>query len=130
MGEQLQETGSHVVWRFKEDSVREEWITAVSGTIQNYRQGAENPGDRYGHIAAEKLAKIIAACNDLENWLAEKKAAQSNLPKSVKPVLICADMEKKNTELAKAADEILKEPKPASPKEEKKEEAPKEGAAE
>lgn len=127
--EELQNTGSAIVWRHREDGQREDWITAVNGTILNYRAAAENPGDRYSHIAPEKLAKITAACNDLENWLAEKKAAQSNLPKSVKPVLICADMEKRNSDLAKAADEVLKEPKPAPPKEEKKEEeAPKDAA--
>lgn len=37
------------------------------------------------------------------------------MPKSERPVLICADMEKKNQELAKMADDILKEPKPAPP---------------
>jgi len=123
----LQEMGNPVVWRFKEDSTREEWVAAVTGTVANYRAAAENPGDKYGHIAAEKLAKISAACSDLQNWLAEKKTAQLSAAKSDKPVLICADMEKKNLELAKIADEILKEPKPAPPKEEKKEEEKKEG---
>merc|ERR1712146_812735 len=99
--EELENTGSPIVWRFKEDSIRGDWITALSGTIGNYRTAAAD-GDKYGHIAGEKIA------------------AQSNLPKDVKPVLICADMEKKNAELAKMADEILKEPKPAPPKEEKK----------
>jgi len=132
--EELKETSNPIAWRFKEDGLRAEWIQAVAGTIANYRAAAENPGDKYGHIAAEKLAKISSSCNDLEKWLAEKKEAQGSLPKTEKPVLICADMEKKNMELAKVADEILKEPKPAPPKEEekkeeeKKEEAPKEEA--
>lgn len=133
--DELKETGNPIVWRCKEDGLRADWIDALSGTISNYRGAAENPGDKYSHIAADKLAKIVSSCNELESWLAEKKAAQGSLPKTEKPVLICADMEKKNQELAKTADEILKEPKPAPPKEEKKEEeekkedAPKEGAA-
>jgi molecular chaperone DnaK (HSP70) len=128
--DELKEFGHPIEWRFKEDSIREEWLQALTGTIQNYRAAAENPGDKYGHIAAEQLAKICAACNDLESWLSEKKAEQGKLPKTEKPVLVCADMEKKNQELAKVADEILKEPKPAPPKEEKKEEEKKEGAEE
>lgn len=126
--EELKETGNPIAWRFKEDGMRNEWIQAVLGTVANYRAAAESPGDKYGHIAVEKLTKISTACNELENWLSEKKAAQGSLPKSEKPVLICADMEKKNLELAKVADAILKEPKPAPPKEEKKEEKKEEEA--
>merc|ERR1711957_606646 len=105
---------------------------------RNYKAATENPGEKYNHIAAEKLGKIVAACSDLETWMIEKKDAQDKLTKTERPVLICADMEKKNQELAKFADDILKEPKPAPPKEEKKEEdkkeektteAPKEGEA-
>jgi molecular chaperone DnaK (HSP70) len=113
--------GDAVAWRFKEDEMRADWIEAVSGTVKNYRTAAEAPGDKYGHIAAEKLAKIIAACTQLSEWLADMKQKQDSVPKTEKPVLLCADMEKKNQELSKMADEILKEPKPAPPKEEKKE---------
>lgn len=120
--DELKAHGDVVIWRFKENSMRGDWITAVTGTINNYRSAVESPGDKYGHIAPEKLAKITAACADLEKWLTDIKAKQDAVPKHEKPVLICADMEKKNQELAKMADEILKEPKPAPPKEEKKEE--------
>jgi len=141
----LKETGEAVVWRVKETGMRDEWIRAVQGTLINYRNAAENPGDKYGHIAPEKRKKISDACNDLEKWLTEKKAAQEKVPKSEKPVLLCADMERRNQELSKMANDILKEPKPPPPKpppkeekkvekeekkpDEKKEEAPKEDAA-
>merc|ERR1712178_267940 len=62
------------------------------------------------------LAKVSAECSTLEAWLVEMRAKQEGLPKHQKPVLLCADMEKKNIELAKMADDILKEPKPAPPK--------------
>merc|ERR1712070_1202840 len=112
--------GDVVVWRFKEAGMRDEWIQAVTGTVANYRAAAEQPGEKYGHIATEKMQKIVAACIDLEKWLADTKAKREKMPKTEKPVLICADMEKKNQELAKMADEILKEPKPAPPKPEPK----------
>lgn len=127
--DELKRLGDPVVWRCKEAGMRKEWIQAVQGTITNYRTAAEQPGDKFGHIAPEKLGKIVAACNDLEKWLNELTAKQDAVPKHEKPVLICADMEKKNQELAKMADEILKEPKPAPPKEDKPEEKPAEGAA-
>jgi len=124
--DELKRTGEAVVWRSKEHSMRPEWIQAVTGTITNYRSAAQSPGDKYGHIAPEKLQSIVASCDQLESWLTDMQRKQDTMPKHEKPVLICADMEKKNQELAKQADDILKEPKPAPPKEEKKEEAPKE----
>jgi len=120
--DELKSLGDVIQWRFKESTMREEWTTALQGTITNYRAAAESPGDKYGHIAPEKLAKIVKECNELETWLKEKKEKQDAMPKYEKPVLICAEMDKKNQELAKTADEILKEPKPAP--EEKVEEEP------
>lgn len=139
---ELKEVGDAIVWRSKETGMREEWIKAVQGTLINYRNAAENPGDKYGHISADKRGKISSACNNLEKWLTDKKAKQDKAPKSDQPVLLCADMEKKSHELSEMANNILKEPKPPPPKpppkpkvEEKKpeakkpaEEAPKEDA--
>jgi len=129
--DELKKTSDPVVWRYKESLTRGEWITAVSGTVANYRTAAENPGEKYGHIAGDKLAKISQECTSVSDWLAKMQAEQAKLPKYQPPVLLCADMEKKNMELAKMADEILKEPKPQPPPppaEEKKEGAPEEGA--
>merc|ERR1712048_1471437 len=120
MGE-LKATGDGVVWRKKEAEMRGDWIRAVEGTIANYKAAVDNPGEKFGHIAPEKLAKITKACEELRAWLKDLEAKQASVPKTDRPVLLCADMEKKNQELSKMADEILKEPKPQpSPKEEKK----------
>eukprot|EP00931_Biecheleriopsis_adriatica_P106952 TRINITY_DN812_c1_g1_i6.p1 TRINITY_DN812_c1_g1~~TRINITY_DN812_c1_g1_i6.p1 ORF type:complete len:853 (-),score=311.16 TRINITY_DN812_c1_g1_i6:91-2649(-) len=126
--DELKKIGDPVVFRFKEDEARAEWIQAVQGTISNYSNAAKNPGDQYGHIAADKLASIVKECDDLSAWLTDMQGKQEALPKHEKPVFTCTDMEKKNQELAKMADAILKEPKPkpaappAPPAEEKKEE--------
>lgn len=139
--EELNTRGKDVVWRAKEDGMREKWIKAVESTLINYRQAAENPGEKYGHIAADKRGKISAACEELQKWLTEKVSEQAKAPKSEKPVLLCADMERKQQELSSMANDILREPKPPPPKpppkpkeekkkeEEKKEDAPKEEAA-
>jgi len=120
--EELKRSGDPIVWRCKEDANRAEWIEAVMGTVKNYRSASQDPGDKYGHISPDKLSKISTACSELETWLQDAKAKQEKMPKHEKPVLLCADMEKKNQELAKMADDILKEPKPAPPAPEKKEE--------
>jgi len=120
--EELKKTSDPVVWRYKESQNRADWVTALSGTIFNYKSAAENPGEKYGHISPDKLSQIIKECNAVSSWLADAQSKQATLPKYEKPALLCADMEKKNQELAKFADDILKEPKPKPPAEEKKEE--------
>jgi len=94
--------------------------------VKNFRAAAENPGDRYGHLSPEKLGEVAAACADVEKWLEEMKAKQDALPKHEKPVLLCAEMEKKNQELARVAGDLLREPKPVPPQAEKKEGPPRE----
>mmetsp|Transcript_47062 Transcript_47062/g.100739 ORF Transcript_47062/g.100739 Transcript_47062/m.100739 type:complete len:899 (+) Transcript_47062:132-2828(+) len=121
--DELKKVGDAVAWRHKEFGLRDEWIKAVEGTISNYRKAAEQPGDKFGHIAGEKLATIAAACNDLEQWLKDMQAKQAALQKFEKPVLLCADMETRSAELSRMADEILREPKPSPPKEAPKEDA-------
>jgi len=125
---ELKKVGDPVVWRHQEDGLRADWIQAVSGTVSNYKNAAENPGEKYGHISPDKLASIIKECDDVFKWLTDLQAKQATLQKYEQPVLICADMEKKNKELAKMADVILKEPKPAPPEPPKEEAAATEAA--
>mmetsp|Transcript_45689 Transcript_45689/g.133022 ORF Transcript_45689/g.133022 Transcript_45689/m.133022 type:complete len:800 (+) Transcript_45689:83-2482(+) len=115
---ELKVLGDPIVWRSKEDGMRAEWIQAVKGTIVNYRTAAQNPGDKFGHIAPEKLGRIVAACAELEQWLTSMQAQQSSLSKHDKPVLLCAEMESRNHELAQMADGILREPRPGKDKRE------------
>jgi len=113
--DELKKLGDPVVFRFKEDEMRGDWVQAVQGTITNYHKAASDPGDTYGHISPDKLASIIKECDSLSQWLSSMQAKQAAAPKHEKPVLICSDLEKKNQELAKFADEILREPKPKAP---------------
>eukprot|EP00443_Scrippsiella_acuminata_P048909 CAMPEP_0115201196 /NCGR_PEP_ID=MMETSP0270-20121206/17502_1 /TAXON_ID=71861 /ORGANISM="Scrippsiella trochoidea, Strain CCMP3099" /LENGTH=853 /DNA_ID=CAMNT_0002614603 /DNA_START=55 /DNA_END=2616 /DNA_ORIENTATION=+ len=119
--EELQKVGDAVAWRKKESGMRAEWIQAVTGTVSNYRSVAATPGDKFAHVPAEKLASIVSACDELEKWLKGTREKQDALAKHEKPVLLCAEMEKKSQDLAQMADEILKKAKPAPPKEEAKE---------
>merc|ERR1711862_620512 len=89
--DELRVTGDAVAWRFKESGMRADWINAVTGTIQNYRAAAENPGEKYGHIAGEKLAKIVTVCVELQKWLDDLQAKQRSVQKHERPVLICAE---------------------------------------
>eukprot|EP00933_Yihiella_yeosuensis_P017360 TRINITY_DN14516_c0_g1_i10.p1 TRINITY_DN14516_c0_g1~~TRINITY_DN14516_c0_g1_i10.p1 ORF type:complete len:836 (-),score=262.24 TRINITY_DN14516_c0_g1_i10:228-2735(-) len=126
---ELKQIGDPIVFRFKEDEMRDDWIQALAGTAANYKTAACNPGDKYDHISPDKLQQIVKECDALTSWMEDMRAKQAAMPKYEKPIFTCADMEKKNKELAKLADDILREPKPAPPKEEKKEEAKADDAA-
>lgn len=135
--DELKKIGDPVVWRFKESRLRDEWTAALTGTISNYKTAALQPGEKYGHISAENLGKIVKECDNTMAWLQDMQGKQAGMAKHEKPILQCADMDQKNKDLAQFADDILKEPKPKPPeppKEDKKEDAPKdaekkEGAA-
>merc|ERR1719486_315054 len=128
--DELKKVGDPVVWRFKESQIRGEWVAALTGTINNYKAAALNPGEKDGHISPDNLGKIVKECDATTAWLEGLKAQQEKLAKHEKPALICAEMEKKNQELAKFAAEVLKEPEAKAdnaPQEAKEGEAPKDG---
>jgi len=124
--DELKEVGEPVIFRFKEADMRDEWIKAVEGTIRNYSTAAKEPGENYSHIDTSKLASIVVESDELAAWMTDMKAKQEALPKYEKPILLCSEMEKKNKDLAKLADAILKEPKPKPPPAEPVPEVPKE----
>jgi len=130
--DELKKLGEPAAFRSKEAEMRADWIKALEGTIKNYGTPAKEPGENYSHIDTSKLASIVVECDELAAWLNDMKAKQEALPKYEKPVLLCGEMEKKNKELAKMADAILKEPKPkpAPPPAPEAAEAPKEDEAE
>mmetsp|Transcript_116036 Transcript_116036/g.212640 ORF Transcript_116036/g.212640 Transcript_116036/m.212640 type:complete len:719 (-) Transcript_116036:104-2260(-) len=105
--QELKSVGDVIEWRCDEDSMRGEWIAAVFSTIANCRAAAESPGDRYGTISQDKLEKIRDACDNLEEWLKSMAKVQEKLAKYERPVLLCADMERRNLELAKMVGETL-----------------------
>mmetsp|Transcript_105387 Transcript_105387/g.303090 ORF Transcript_105387/g.303090 Transcript_105387/m.303090 type:complete len:256 (+) Transcript_105387:1-768(+) len=115
----LKRMAEPVTKRSSEGRARPESIQAVQGAIGKYRGLLESAADKFSHIAPERLAKISAACDDLERWLTDLRAKQGTLPMHVEPVLLCGEMDAKAAELAKMADEILSEPAPTPPREEK-----------
>merc|ERR1712025_755782 len=72
--QELKKLGDPPAWRKSESEARPEWIAAVQGTIKNFRSAAQDPGEAYGHIAAEKLALIVKECDATEKWLKDKMA--------------------------------------------------------
>lgn len=88
--DELKAQGDPIEWRYNEDKMRAEWISAIMGTITNYQAVAQAAGDKYSHIAPEKLATISQACGELRAWLDAGIAKQEAMVKTEKPHLLCA----------------------------------------
>merc|ERR1712070_1318704 len=87
--QELKTAGDPVAFRVNEDRVREQWIQALTGTIKNYCSAASQPGEKYNHIAADKLAKIVDMCSEMQKWLDDMQAKQAAIrEKTVTPVLL------------------------------------------
>ena len=84
--------------------MRNNWINVVLDSISVNRTAAESPEETYGHVAPEKLKEILTSCTELEEWLVDLQLKQEQLSKHERPVLICADMKKKNQELKAQAE--------------------------
>jgi len=64
---------------------------------------------------------VLDKCAEAQQWLNAQMEAQSALTPSDVPVLKISDLRSKQDELYKFANPIMTKPKPAPPKEEKKE---------
>ena len=67
------------------------------------------------HIDAAELESVMAEVKLATDWLAEKQQLQSGQAKSDDPVLLSADIAKKEEALKRFAQPILARPKPAPP---------------
>ena len=94
---------------------------ALANRAQAGPTGNRNPS--FVWFAQAEKAKVLAECASVQQWLADKVAAQSKLAKHADAVLLTADIIKKATELTNFGKPILSKPKPKPPpKEEKKDE--------
>ena len=91
--------------------MRPKWVDALKGTISNYRTAVENPGDKYSHIAQDKLDLITSECGKAARWVADMLAKQATKAKHQTPALTCAMIERKNKQLAEMANKILADPR-------------------
>merc|ERR1740129_1109418 len=89
----------------EDDDMRAQWMTALFATIANCRAlVAEVPSTERSaedlDITPEQREKVLQACSQLEDWLQNKARQQETLARGQSPVLLCAEMEQRNLELA------------------------------
>eukprot|EP00008_Paramoeba_atlantica_P008950 CAMPEP_0201475304 /NCGR_PEP_ID=MMETSP0151_2-20130828/747_1 /ASSEMBLY_ACC=CAM_ASM_000257 /TAXON_ID=200890 /ORGANISM="Paramoeba atlantica, Strain 621/1 / CCAP 1560/9" /LENGTH=847 /DNA_ID=CAMNT_0047855359 /DNA_START=88 /DNA_END=2631 /DNA_ORIENTATION=+ len=117
----LKKKGDHALTLQFEDKHRADCIKSVQGNVTHFSDFAKTEDEKYAHISVEDRQKVLDKCAEAQQWLNAQMEAQSALTPSDVPVLKISDLRSKQDELYKFANPIMTKPKPAPPKEEKKE---------
>lgn len=126
---ELVEKASKLFYRKKEFEERPVRVSVLEASIQNYKQIAVPGAEEYAHISDEDKNKVLKCGESTYVWLKEQLTKQEPLPKDQDPVLTCADLNEKLTELDKVCRPIQNTPKPKPKVEEKPGEKPEEKKA-
>jgi len=118
--DELKSLGDPISKRYNEHDNRYEALGAIKSAIENFRMLATSADPKYDHITKEDRDKVTQECSNVEKWVTENMMKQEKTAKNANPVVLVADINKKNQELNKACNTIMNKPKPAPPKEEKK----------
>ncbi|GAB4818888.1 hypothetical protein N2152v2_005934 [Parachlorella kessleri] len=128
--EELKKLGAPVEQRFAEDAARPAAVAALRAAAQRYLAAARSGEAKYAHIEQAEKDRVVQECEAALRWLDEKEALQKSLRKTDDPVLLSADVAKKQDTVARVCEPILSKPPPPAPKkEEPAVEEPKEGDA-
>ncbi|GJT53238.1 heat shock 70 kDa protein 15 [Tanacetum coccineum] len=100
---------------YKEHSERCSFVGRLVERVNWFKQAAV--GDpKYDHIDMSEKQKVLSECSKAENWLREAQQVQDGLPKHAEPVLLSADIRKREEAINMVCRPILSKPKPAPPK--------------
>ncbi|KAL3152123.1 hypothetical protein ABBQ32_001221 [Trebouxia sp. C0010 RCD-2024] len=118
---ELRQTGDPVERRAIEFSMRPRAAESLQQAAHNFASQASSSDPKYSHIPAADKKKVLDECQAALGWLEEKKGLQETMKKTDDPVLVTADIKKKEETLTRVAEPILNKPPPK--KEEPKPEA-------
>jgi len=124
--DELKEIGDPIARRKYEYDSRYEALLGLRNAIEHYRVAATSNDVKHEHIEAQEKTKVLDKCAELEKQINEQMAKQDLQPKHIDPLITCADILKKKSDLERFSNDILNKPKPEPPKqpptEDKKEE--------
>jgi heat shock protein 4 len=123
--DEIKKLGEPIAHRKTEENNRIITSEELFKTLNNYRNSVKDA--KYEHIDKEELNKIVNECDKIQNEVSPLLEKQKTLAKSASPAILSSELINKRKDLEKMANQILSKPKPAPPKEEKKE-APKQQA--
>ncbi|DBB16364.1 hypothetical protein WJX82_007687 [Trebouxia sp. C0006] len=120
--EELRQVGDPVERRGIEFQMRPQAAARLRETAHHYASQASSSDPKLAHIASADKQKVLDECQAALGWLEEKQNLQDSMKKTEDPVLVTADIKKKEETLSRVADPILTKP-PPKPKEQPKADA-------
>jgi len=124
---ELKKYGDPVFRRRREDEEKPHAIAALEATLEQYKNLADTTDPKYEHISAEDRGKIKDKCKEAAEFVFAKIEQQNQLPKTADPIIQAIDISQWRQNVERFCAPIMNKPKPAPPKEEKKEEPKPEG---
>jgi len=118
--EDLHALGDPIVRRKYEFENRYELLMSLRSAMEQLKLVANSVDPKYDHIEQEERKKVLEQISSAEKWVEDLMTKQEKIPNSQDPILTCAQISAKKSELEKFCNPILNKPKPKV--EEKKEE--------
>lgn len=109
---ELKAFGDPVNLKYKENEERPRAIKALRETINLYMSQATGGEDRFSHIEDSQKEKVIGRCAEVQKWLEDKAASQSEKKKTDPLVFTSSEIYKKREDLALFSSPIMSRPKP------------------
>ncbi|KAJ7678243.1 heat shock protein 70 family [Mycena polygramma] len=111
----LKVLGDPVSFRYYESEARQNAISQLRETLNNYMSQATSGDEKYSHIDEKDKQSVVEKVATVQKWLEDQIVRQAESPKNVEPVLKTADIGKKRDEVIYFATPILTKPKPKPP---------------
>jgi heat shock protein 4 len=93
--DELKALGDPIVKRKHENENRYEALNNIKSAIEQWRMTASSADPKYDHIPKEERDKVAQEVNNTEKWVTEQMMKQDRVPKHANPVVLVADITKK-----------------------------------
>jgi len=124
----LKQLGDPIVHRKAEREQRGEAVTQLRSSINRFNAWVGTKEEKYIHIDEKERKKVADKAAETDKWITNLLTQQEKVPLTHNPVLTLKEIKQKHEALEQLANAIINTPKPAPPKEEKKDEKKAENA--
>jgi heat shock 70kDa protein 4 len=111
----LKVLGDPITTRYRESEERPKATSRLRELIGEYMTQATSGDERYAHIDDKDKQSVVEKCATAQKWLEDQMARQLEKPKNADPVLMVADIVKRQDEVIYFASPIMNKPKPKPP---------------
>jgi len=113
--EELQALGRPATKRFQAKADAREYAEKVETSMRDVRVKCNSTSDDFAHIDADKKAAVVAAADELCQWVQAELGAESTRELYEDAVLKVADMKEKEAVVIAQCTTVMSKPKPAPP---------------